>query len=154
MTARTGGPNPVTASRRSAGTEAPRDAAGAPFRGTRLQAPSVRPGILRRERLTGRLRASRQRLVLAVAPAGSGKTTLLADWAASDDRAFAWLSLDVADDDPATLWSDVAAAVAAVAGGGARVAPPQVDREADPARAVSDRIGSTEAELVLVLDDA
>jgi len=33
-------------------------------------------------------------LVLLVAPAGYGKTTLVADWAASDERRFAWIPAD------------------------------------------------------------
>ena len=40
------------------------------------------------------------------APAGFGKTTLVAQWRSApvERRAFAWLSLDRGDDDPARLW--------------------------------------------------
>jgi LuxR family maltose regulon positive regulatory protein len=45
-------------------------------------------------------------LVLVEAPAGFGKTTLVAQWRSApiERRAFAWLSLDRGDDDPARLW--------------------------------------------------
>ena len=48
------------------------------------------------------------------APAGFGKTTLLADWlgeTADDDRSVAWLSLDPADNDPASFWTYVVSAL-------------------------------------------
>lgn len=43
-----------------------------------------------------------RKLTLLDAPAGFGKTTLLAEWcaAAKEERAFAWVSLDGADNDP------------------------------------------------------
>ena len=52
-------------------------------------------------------------LTLVCAPAGYGKTTLLAQWAAADaDRtAFAWVSLDAMDSDPARLWAHVITAL-------------------------------------------
>jgi LuxR family maltose regulon positive regulatory protein len=56
--------------------------------------PPVRPGMVPRSRLVRRLRACREvPLALVVAPAGYGKSTLLAEWAARDERPFAWLSL-------------------------------------------------------------
>ncbi len=45
------------------------------------------------------------------APAGYGKTTLLAQWAARDERPFAWVSLERRDDDPVALLTYVAAAL-------------------------------------------
>lgn len=60
---------------------------------TRL--PRLRTGLVPRARLVRRLRKCRDvPLALVVAPAGYGKSTLLAEWAARDDRPFAWLSLD------------------------------------------------------------
>lgn len=60
------------------------------------------------------------------APAGFGKTTLLANWLAETpatsaaDRRVAWLSLDPADNDPASFWAYVLTALqAAVPGVGA-----------------------------------
>ncbi|MGH3035944.1 MAG: LuxR C-terminal-related transcriptional regulator [Gaiellaceae bacterium] len=44
-----------------------------------------------------------------LSPAGYGKTTLLAQWAAREERSFAWVSID--DDDPALLLRYVATAL-------------------------------------------
>jgi LuxR family transcriptional regulator, maltose regulon positive regulatory protein len=73
---------------------------------TKLHAPSVRAGIVPRDGLVDLLvRGASRKLTLLGAPAGFGKTTLLAEWAASVDRAFAWVSLDPADNDPVRFWS-------------------------------------------------
>jgi LuxR family maltose regulon positive regulatory protein len=50
-----------------------------------------------------------RRLTLVSAPAGWGKTTLLAEWAADprEQRTFAWLALDRADNDPVRFWGYV-----------------------------------------------
>ncbi len=48
---------------------------------TKLDAPSLRPGLVQRPRLTARLDAGlTSRLSLVVAPAGFGKTTLVGEW--------------------------------------------------------------------------
>ena len=81
---------------------------------TKLRPPNVRSGLLQRPDLVERLRGGRERtLTLVCAPAGYGKTTLLAQWAAADaDRtAFAWVSLDAMDSDPARLWAHVITAL-------------------------------------------
>ena len=49
-----------------------------------------------------------------VAPAGYGKTTLLAQWAERNGQAFAWVSVDEADNDPKVLLTYVAEALDAV----------------------------------------
>jgi len=49
-----------------------------------------------------------------VAPAGYGKTTLLAQWAERNGQAFAWVSVDEADNDPKVLLTYVAEALNAV----------------------------------------
>src|SRR5262245_39138113 len=145
----------MTAKRRTGENEAPAGARTGSFRGARLQPPPLRDGTIRRERLTSRLRATDIRLALIVAPAGSGKTTLLADWAASDDRAFCWLAVDAADDDPATLWGDLVASLRAGAGrGGGSAGWAALAVAADPAAALADGVGATGAGLVLVLDGA
>jgi LuxR family maltose regulon positive regulatory protein len=73
---------------------------------TKLHAPGARPDWVERPELVQRLAATTARLVLVEAPAGSGKTTLVAQWRSApiEHRAFAWLSLDRGDDDPARLW--------------------------------------------------
>ena len=61
--------------------------------------------------------------MLVSAPAGFGKTTLLAEWLAaapSDGRSVAWLSLDQGDNDPASFWTYVVAALQTVAARGRR----------------------------------
>ncbi|WP_434613271.1 hypothetical protein [Arthrobacter sp. A5] len=48
------------------------------------------------------------------APAGFGKTTLLAEWLGEtpgEDRCVAWLSLDPADNEPASFWAYVVTAL-------------------------------------------
>ena len=56
--------------------------------------------------------------MLVSAPAGFGKTTLLAEWlagapfASTGQRSAAWLSLDRGDNDPASFWAYVIAALA------------------------------------------
>jgi LuxR family transcriptional regulator, maltose regulon positive regulatory protein len=70
----------------------------------KLAVPAVRPGTVMRPGLVNRLRAaSSHRVVSIVAPAGYGKTTLLAQWAARDERAFAWVAIDDGDDAVALL---------------------------------------------------
>jgi LuxR family maltose regulon positive regulatory protein len=52
-------------------------------------------------------------LMLVAAPAGFGKTTLVAQWLnrPRSRRATAWVSLDAGDNDPVSLWTNVAAAL-------------------------------------------
>jgi LuxR family transcriptional regulator, maltose regulon positive regulatory protein len=50
-----------------------------------------RAGEVERERLTRRLLAAREPVIVLRAPAGYGKTTILMAWARADPRAFAWL---------------------------------------------------------------
>jgi LuxR family transcriptional regulator, maltose regulon positive regulatory protein len=75
---------------------------------TKLHIPGVRAGIVSRDALVELLVRGRSgRLTLLNAPAGFGKTTLLAQWCASaaEERAFAWVSLDAADNDPVRFWT-------------------------------------------------
>jgi LuxR family maltose regulon positive regulatory protein len=50
-------------------------------------------------------------LVVVTAPAGYGKTTTMALWDDADPRPFAWVGLDLRDDDPVHLVSRIAQAV-------------------------------------------
>ena len=71
-----------------------------------------RAGTIPRAALVNRLRAARGVAVVVVsAPAGYGKTTLLAEWERRDERPFAWLSLDEAENDPTVFLTYVAAAL-------------------------------------------
>jgi LuxR family transcriptional regulator, maltose regulon positive regulatory protein len=101
----------------------------------RLVARPLPPRATPRQGLVGRTRLVRRlmevhdvALALLVAPAGYGKTTTLLEWARHDERPFAWVALDRADDDPEHLLASVA-----------RAADPLTGRDRD---------------FVLVLDDA
>ncbi len=119
--------------------------------------PRPHSGIIRRERLTSRLAASADLpLVVVSAPVGYGKTTLLVDWLQHDDRAVAWVSLERADDDVATLMASIIEGVKRV-----RELDPSLSRELlSPDVSVLGRvvpglaasIGAVDEPLVVVLD--
>ena len=125
---------------------------------SKLLRPLLRPGTVRRSPLIERLaRGDPRPIVSVVAPAGYGKTTLLSQWAERSGQAFAWVSVDEADNDPKVLLSYVAAALDAVEPIGERV----FDALASPASSVPGsvvpRLGSAFSSMtspvVLVLDD-
>ena len=114
-----------------------------PLLATKLYIPTLRPHVVPRPRLLVRLTAGLTgSLTLLAAPAGFGKTTLLAQgmgdrgWGLEGGshnpeplspipRSVAWLSLDVADNDPIRFWSYVIAALETVRpgiGSAARIA--------------------------------
>lgn len=76
---------------------------------TKFHPPDPRPEWVPRQRLVEHLAAGDPKLALVHAPAGFGKTTAVAQWRAAQtqDRAFAWVSLDPGDDDPVRLWSHI-----------------------------------------------
>ena len=125
---------------------------------SKLRPPLTRPGTVRRSSLIQHLEQGGSRpIVSVVAPAGYGKTTLLSQWAERNGQAFAWLSVNEADNDPKVLLSYVAAALDAVEPIGERV----FDALASPASSVPGsvvpRLGSAFSSMtspvVLVLDD-
>jgi LuxR family transcriptional regulator, maltose regulon positive regulatory protein len=125
---------------------------------SKLRRPLTRPGTVRRSSLVERLARDVSRpIVSVVAPAGYGKTTLLAQWAGRNGQAFAWVSVDEADNDPKVLLTYVAAALNAVEPVSGRV----FDALSSPASSVPGsvvpRLGSAFASMttpvVLVLDD-
>jgi len=78
---------------------------------TKLYIPSARTGVLSRSRLAEQLNLGLLRpLILVSAPAGYGKTTLLSTWAANNEDAVAWLTLDQGDNDPVRFWRYICAA--------------------------------------------
>ena len=83
----------------------------------KLSVPPARPESVSRAGLIDATRGSECRVVGVTAPAGYGKTTLLAQWARSEDRRVAWVSLDRYDDDPAILLTVLASAFAQVTPG-------------------------------------
>ena len=95
-------------------------------------------------------------LIVVSAPVGYGKTTLLVDWLEHDDRTVAWVSLDRADDDVATLMTSIVTGVRRV-----RALDDAISRELiSPDVAVLGRvvpglaasIGTVDEPLVIVLD--
>ncbi len=145
---------------------APAPALGsAPLLATKLYVPRSRRGLVPRPRLIERLeRGTESTLTLVSAPAGFGKTTLLAEWLAArparpaGERLVAWLSLDRADNDPASFWTYVIAALRTVASGVGESAlaflqapqPPPIETVLT---ALLNDLGATPSEIVLVLDD-
>ena len=134
-----------------------------PMIATKLYVPQLRRPLVARPRLSERLRHGAQsRLTLLSAPAGFGKTTLLAEWLGAtpgEDRFVAWLSLDPADNDPASFWTGVVTALQTAVPG---VGTAALELLASPQTPVPDRPGAHHRaqrarrcpELVwLVLDD-
>ncbi len=125
----------------------------------KLFRPPIRPGIVRRNDLVERLRASETASVVAItAPAGYGKTTLLAEWAERDRRPFAWVSVDEADGDPVVFLGHVVGrARSDRADRAAACSRPSRRRPGAARRRVLSRLGSALSTrtrpFVLVLDD-
>jgi LuxR family maltose regulon positive regulatory protein len=120
--------------------------------------PPPRPGLVERAVLLERLGRSRQhRFVSIVAPSGYGKTTTLAQWAARDERRFAWVSLDQRDNDPVVLLTYIAHALEA----GGEVHPGVFSALAAAGESfwtralprISAALASRSEPIVLVLDD-
>ena len=137
----------------------------APLLETKLYVPRSRRGLVPRPRLSERLdRGTASKLTLVSAPAGFGKTTLLTEWLAAgpaapaDERLAAWLSLDRADNDPASFWTYVIAALRTVASGVGESAlallqapqPPPIETVLT---ALLNDLGAIAGDIVLVLDD-
>lgn len=128
--------------------------AAAPF-GAKLRAPPRRRTHLDLERLLVPLRSLRG-LLLVVAPPGFGKTTLLSRWQTVDDRRFAWLSLDPADNDPVVLWTYLAQAtrgLGVVGAGDEAVRVPGADMGRTVVPGLLNELEALGTEVVLVLDD-
>ena len=157
---------------RIAQVAAPPEAAGnpgdslvpAPLLETKLYIPRSRGG-LPRPRLSERLdRGTALKLMVISAPAGFGKTTLLTEWLAAgpagpaDERLAAWLSLDRGDNDPASFWTYVIAALRTVAPGVGESAlallqapqPPPIETVLT---VLLNDLGALAGDIVLVLDD-
>ena len=137
----------------------------APLLETKFYVPRSRRDLVPRPRLSERLdRGTASKLTLVSAPAGFGKTTLLTEWLAAGpdgpagERLAAWLSLDRADNDPASFWTYVIAALRTVASGVGESAlallqaprPPPIETVLT---ALLNDLGATADDIVLVLDD-
>jgi LuxR family maltose regulon positive regulatory protein len=123
---------------------------------TKLAVPSLRRNAVSRAGLIDRAQASGCRVVAVTAPAGYGKTTLLAEWARSDERRVAWVSLDRFDDDPARLLSLLARAYGLTDPDGSDLAGmigPGISLLGRAAPRLAAAIGASPSPVVLLLDD-
>lgn len=79
-------------------------------------APALAAPTVRRPRLLKHLLSSPPaRVVVLTAPAGFSKTTCLSEWAAVDDRPFAWVQAERRHDDPAALARAIVDAIDSIA---------------------------------------
>jgi LuxR family maltose regulon positive regulatory protein len=133
-----------------------------PLLETKLYVPRLRRGLVARPRLIERMnRGAESKLTLISAPAGFGKTTLLAEWLAGTPaaaRPAAWLSLDQADNQPASFWTYQVAALQTVAPGvGAKALSMLQGSQPPPIETILatllNELGAVPSDLVLVLDD-
>jgi LuxR family transcriptional regulator, maltose regulon positive regulatory protein len=132
---------------------------------TKWYVPRSRRGLVLRPRLSERLdQGTASKLVLVSAPAGFGKTTLLTEWltarpgALAGERLAAWLSLDQGDNDPASFWAYVIAALRTVASGVGESALALLDAPQQPPietilTTLLNDLGAVVGEIMLVLDD-
>jgi len=132
---------------------------------TKWYVPRPTRGLVLRPRLSERLdQGTKSKLVLVSAPAGFGKTTLLTEWltarpaALAGERLAAWLSLDQGDNDPASFWAYVIAALRTVASGVGESALVLLDAPQQPPietilTTLLNDLGAVAGEIVLVLDD-
>jgi LuxR family maltose regulon positive regulatory protein len=106
-------------------------------------------------------RGAESKLTLISAPAGFGKTTVVAEWLAAvpaGGPSAAWLSLDPGDNQPASFWSYVIAALQTVAPevGAAALSllqaprPPPIETVLAP---LLNELSAVSNDIVLVLDD-
>ena len=124
----------------------------------KLRRPLLRPGTVRRSSLIERLvRGDRRPIVSVVAPTGYGKTTALAQWAERNGQAFAWVTVDEADNDPKVLLTYVTKALDAVEPIGERVFDALASPGSSVPGSVIPRLGSAFSSMaspvVLILDD-
>ncbi len=124
---------------------------------TKLFAPPIRSGWVRRERLARLLvDANAVPLILVSAGAGFGKTSLVTEWLAASGVRGAWVSLDEGDNDPARFWTYVCAALGrALPDLLGTLQEPEVARR-DPQSLVATIVNGLahyDGRVVLVLDD-
>lgn len=136
-----------------------------PLLETKLYRPRVRRQTVARPRLHETLDLGIEgRVTLISAPAGFGKSTLLGAWLTDvsareqGTHAAAWLSLDSGDNDPASFWKYVIAALRTVVDGVGEEALEALDAPGSPAphsllTGLLNDLAGLEQEMVLVLDD-
>ena len=133
-----------------------------PLLETKLYVPRLRRGLVARPRLIERLRrGAESKLTLISAPAGFGKTTLLAEWLAAapaGERSAAWLSLDPGDNQAASFWTYLVAALQTVAPGVGATSLSLLESPQPPPietvlATLLNELSAVPNDIVLVLDD-
>ena len=123
----------------------------------KFSVPPLRPGSVSRADLIEAGRASGCRVVGVTAPAGYGKSTLLAQWADTEDRRVAWVSLDRHDDDPANLLALLASAYTRVSSASSDLIADMSGLGLSPLGRAAPRLASalrsSPVPFVLILDD-
>jgi LuxR family maltose regulon positive regulatory protein len=123
----------------------------------KLSVPQPREGSVSRAGLIDAARASDCRAVGITAPAGYGKSTLLAQWAHTEERRVAWMSLDRFDDDPSALLILLASAYARVSSDNTDLVADVRGMGVSPLGRAAPRLASalsaSHAPFVLMLDD-
>jgi LuxR family transcriptional regulator, maltose regulon positive regulatory protein len=124
----------------------------------KIHPPGLRRDEVPRSRTIRSLAEARDtRVISIVAPPGYGKTTLLAQWARSQQRPVAWLTIDPADNDVVSLFSYLSAAVERVApldqGVVAKLESPGLPPYAI-ARLLLSALPESGADVLVVIDDA
>ncbi|GAA3560518.1 LuxR C-terminal-related transcriptional regulator [Kribbella ginsengisoli] len=122
----------------------------------KVRLPRRRRAVVSRGRLGERLSAGTG-LTLVSAPAGFGKTALLTEWLGEDGRKAAWLSLDERDNEPASYWSYLVAALRTAVPDVGAAALSLLQASRPPVEAVLSTLlndlEAVEYDVVLVLDD-
>ncbi|KAF2415744.1 AAA family ATPase [Microbacterium sp. B35-30] len=124
----------------------------------KLSPPRHEPrGAVSRTTLIGSARSSGRRVVSITAPAGYGKSTLLTQWADTEERPVAWVSLDRFDDDPIALLTLLATAFAQIAPSASRLGSDVRRLGGSPlgraAPAVAAALKTSRTPFVIILDD-
>jgi LuxR family transcriptional regulator, maltose regulon positive regulatory protein len=128
-------------------------------RGIRRDDTAASRTVVSRPRLLRQLLDNRSKpLVLLCAPAGYGKTTLLEQWAADDERLFAWATLGPEHNDPGLLLAAVARALKSIGvlavDAATTLSLPATPRHGDALAGVAQSVADPSCPHVLVLDDS
>ena len=130
-----------------------------PLLATKLFVPSIRPRLVERPQLLGKLdETENSKLVLVTAPAGYGKTTMIASWLAKRNRSVAWVSLDHSENDPLMFLAYVVGALQTVDAGSCRSADALIQSPEPPSIEVIltyllNDLSCMDHNCLLVLDD-
>jgi ATP/maltotriose-dependent transcriptional regulator MalT len=124
----------------------------------KLAPPAIRGCIVGRPRIDRVLDAGLETaLTLVAAPAGYGKTTAVRAWSARRRTPTAWVALDADDNEPAALWTYVAAAVDRALPGAGKAALRRLTATGARIKSAIDVLANelsiSGRELAIVLDD-